>query len=74
VAILHAENEAVLSFKAHVELGDERMTIAFLQDCPFALNDVFLFVLNDKVFIDDFHSHEHAEAPDEVHSGKSTGS
>ena len=72
VAVLHAEDEAVLCFKAHVEFGDEGVAIAFLEDGPFALHDSFLLVLKDEVFVDDLHGHEHAESPNKVNFREST--
>lgn len=46
------------------------MSIAFLQDFSLALNDVFLLILDNEVFVDDFHGHQHAETSNKVHSGE----
>jgi hypothetical protein len=44
--------------------------IAFLQDPSLALNDILLLILDNEVFVDDLHRHQHAEPSNKVHFGE----
>ena len=72
VAVLHAEDEVILRLEAQIELGDEGMATAFLEDLPLILHDVLLLVLDDEVLTDHLHRHQSSVASRQVHLREST--
>ena len=68
VAELHAEDEIVVGFKAHEELGDERVPRASFEDVSLVFDNVLFFVVDDEILGDGFESHEFPVPPAEVYS------
>lgn len=48
----------MLGLKTKVELGDEGVAAAFLEDLPLIFHDVLFLVLEDEVLIDHLHRHQ----------------
>lgn len=74
MAVLHAEYQIILSLKAEQKLSNEGVTAAQLQNLSLVLHYIFLLVLQNEGFADDFHCHQFSKASCKVYFGEAASS